>query len=358
MASAAAASARVCTQCARSYELWGPELSCTCGAPLRWLPAHPAASVSDAAGTGIWRYAPLLPPVTKENRVTLGEAITPTIEHHGVSLKLDFLLPTGSFKDRGASVLVACARELRVEAAVADSSGNAGAALAAYFARAGIPLTVFVPGAASSPKVRQAEHYGARVERVAGGRDAATSAARDYAERTGAFYASHAWSPFFLAGMRTLAWELNQELRGSPATVVVPVGAGTLALGLYEGFALLDQSPRLVGVQAERCSPLAHAFRGGDPAAVAWHPSVAAGICIPNPPRAREILDAFANSAGDIVTVTEREIEAAHTELASAGIYVEKTSAAAWAGAAKVSKGAADNDVIVVLTGSGLKEGA
>ena len=359
-ATAAVEGERSCRRCGRSYAVWGPELHCTCGGPLAWIgPGAPP----DAAADGIWRYAELLPPVSTGHRITLGEAVTPVLHVDDLVLKLDYLLPTGSFKDRGAAVLASCALEAGVTAAVADSSGNAGASLAAYLASAGVPLTVFVPRGSSSPKVDQARRYGARVEEVEGGRAAASRAALLFARSRGAFYASHAWSPFFLAGMRTVAFELAAQLGPGLPAVVAPVGAGTLLLGLAQGFELLrdrgeiDAVPKLLAVQAAACAPLADAFAAGrdevDPAK-SWGTSLAGGINIADPPRAAEILAAVRASGGAIVTVEEDEIAAAREALAHRGVLVEHTSAAAWAGA--VGAAAAPEGAAVVLTGFGLKE--
>jgi threonine synthase len=280
----------------------------------------------------------------------------------GLTCKLDYLLPTGSFKDRGAAVLASCALEAGVANAVADSSGNAGASLAAYFASAGVPLTVFVPQGSSSPKVGQARRYGADVVEVDGGRAAATSAAREFARTRGAYYASHAQSPFFLAGTRTLAYELAEQLGPDLPTVVTPLGAGTIVLGLYQGFSVLlergviEAMPRLVGVQAAACAPLAEAFaagRGTVDHGRTWGHSIASGINIADPPRAAEILAAVRACGGAVDTVTEDEIVTARAELACRGVLVESTAAAAWAAARR----GASEPAVVILTGFGLKEG-
>jgi len=354
---AAAAEGRFCPRCGRSFALWGLEVACTaCGGPLEW---HGAAS-DVTAGAGLWRYAEILPPVSVEHRLTLGEGVTPLLELDGLVCKLDYLLPTGSFKDRGAAVLASTALEAGARAAVADSSGNAGSSLAAYFAAAGVPLTVFVPAGSASPKVAQTHSYGAEVVEVEGDRSAASAAARAHVAETGAFYASHAWSPFFIAGMRTVAFELVEQLGPDLPAVVAPAGAGTLLLGLYDGFRLLTERgdlpalPQLIAVQAEACAPLADAFARGlddvDPGR-AWHHSVAGGINIASPPRGREILRAVRESGGAIVAVTEDAIVAARARLLRRGVFAEHTAAAAWAGSTEAPPGAA-----VVLTGFGLKE--
>src|SRR5215475_4214792 len=120
---ASAAGHRSCSRCGRSYELWGLEVACACGGPLDWVPA---ARPQVEQGAGLWRFAELLPPVAPGNRLTLGEPETPVLEVGGFLCKLDQLMPTGSFKDRGAAILASCALEAAVTSAVVDSSGNAG----------------------------------------------------------------------------------------------------------------------------------------------------------------------------------------------------------------------------------------
>jgi threonine synthase len=352
---------RECPGCGSSYELFGAEPACVCGNPLSWV--EEGAAADPGSSTGIWRYADLLPPVSVQNRLSLGEETTPLVAFGELSCKLDYLLPSGSVKDRGAAVLASCALEARAAEAAADSSGNAGSALAAYFAAGGIPLTVFVPAGASSPKVAQTRRYGADVREVDGDRAAASEAARSFAAERGAFYASHAWSPFFPAGMRTLAAELVSQLGADVPAVVAPVGAGTLLLGVHQGFARLEarglvKAPALFGVQAAACAPLADAFAEAredvDPAR-SWGRSIAEGINIAQPPRASEILKAVRSSGGAIVTVEEAEILVAQGDLARRGILTEATSAAAVAGARRLGP-RLPTGAVVVLTGFGLKE--
>jgi threonine synthase len=197
------------------------------------------------------------------------------------------------------------------------------------------------------------------VIRVRGGRSAAAVAARQHAEASGAFHLRHGSSEAFLAGTATVAFELWEQLGGTaPPAVVVPVGAGTLLLGLAQGFTALqavgriESLPRLYGVQAERFAPLARALRG-QPAGE-LQPTVAEGICVADPPRRDQILDAVRRSGGDLLTVPEEAIAGARDELARGGVYVEPTSAVAHAALPSVPGPRAD--VVVVVTGSGLKQ--
>ncbi len=283
-----------------------------------------------------------------------------------VTFKVEAALPTGSFKDRGSSVMVSRLAERGVERIVVDSSGNAGASVAAYCARAGIDCLIFAPATASPAKLGQIEAYGASVELVPGPRSASADAARE-AAANGAVYTSHAWSPLFLAGTRTFAFELWEQLgRTAPDAVVVPVGSGTLLLGACLGFedlraaGLAERVPRVFGVQVDACAPLARAAETGaaEPVDVAQGPSAADGIMIARPPRGREILAAVRRSGGTILAVGEDALWSALAALGGSGLYVEPTSAVAAAGASHLLETGLigpEHRVAVGLTGSGLK---
>lgn len=312
----------------------------------------------------LWRYEEVLP--LSSPTTTLGEGRTPLVPlTDTVSAKLDFLMPTLSFKDRGAVMLSELARRLSPARVVADSSGNAGTAVAAYCARAGLPCTVYVPEGTSPKKTEQIRAHGARLEIVAGDREATALAARTAADAPGTFYASHVFNPYFLHGTKTYVYELWEDLGGRlPDAIAVPVGNGTLLLGAALAVAelreqgLIDTRPALIAVQAEAVSPLAEAFRAGaddllDSRARALSPTLAEGIAIPRPPRARAILAAVRESGGTFLTVTEDQIRAAQLDLATRGFYVETTGVACWAAVG----GWTDRSVVVPLCGAGLKTG-
>ncbi|MEV6549695.1 pyridoxal-phosphate dependent enzyme [Streptomyces sp. NPDC051597] len=314
----------------------------------------------------LWRYAEALP-LDGPPPVTLGEGRTPLTPLTGtVSAKLDFLMPTLSFKDRGAVVLAELARRLAPERVIADSSGNAGTSFAAYMARAGLPTTVYVPEATSPKKVEQIAAHGARVERVPGDREATARAARRAADTPGTFYASHVFNPYFLHGTKTYVYELWEDLGGRlPASIVVPVGNGTLLLGaalataeLY-AHGLIPERPALIAVQAEAVSPLATAFRADaeEPADAAAADTLAEGIAIPRPPRGRQILRAVRASGGTFLTVTEDQLRTAQLDLAGRGLFVESTGVACWAAISASPGVLGDGDAVVPLCGAGLKTG-
>ncbi|MFC8273365.1 threonine synthase [Streptomyces sp. NPDC057271] len=314
----------------------------------------------------LWRYEEALPLATGAPRVTLGEGRTPLVPlTDGISAKLDFLMPTLSFKDRGAVMLAELALRLSPSRVLADSSGNAGTAIAAYCARAGLDCVVYVPEGTSAKKLEQMRAHGAHVTVVPGDREATARAARDAADEPGTFYASHVYNPHFLHGTKTYVYELWEDLGGRlPDTLVVPVGNGTLLLGaalaveeLY-GHGLIDSRPALIAVQAEAVAPLAEAFAAGaddllEPADV--RPTLAEGIAIPNPPRAAQILRAVRATDGTFLTVTEDQLHAAQVDLARRGLFVEATGVACWA-AVRATPARAGLTVLP-LCGAGAKTG-
>jgi threonine synthase len=322
----------------------------------------------DAAVSSLWRYRKALL-VDAAAAVTLGEGWTPLARAQWdgipVLIKLDYLMPSGSFKDRGMTVMVTYLKSRGVTAVLEDSSGNAGASLSAYCAAAGIRCRVLVPETASYPKIAQIAACGAEVVTIKGSRQDVANAA--LAMSRDIFYASHNWQPFFAEGTKTLAYELWEQLEfRAPDNVVVPVGYGANVLGCDRGFSELLRAgeiarmPRLYGVQAANCAPYYAAFRAGVdhfvPAPVA--PTIAEGIASSKPTRMREVLAPVRASGGEIVAVTEEEIVRALAGLARMGYYVEPTSAAAAAGLSQlIARGVIGRGetTVLVLTGSGLK---
>ncbi|MFE0171410.1 threonine synthase [Streptomyces sp. NPDC059002] len=312
----------------------------------------------------LWRYAECLP--LPAPSISLHEGRTPLVElAGGISAKLDFLMPTLSFKDRGAVMLAALAQRLGPDRVVADSSGNAGTSVAAYCARAGLPCTVYVPAGTSSKKLEQIGAHGARLEVVEGDRESAAAAARAAADQPGTFYASHVHNPYFLQGTKTYVHELWEDLGGRlPDALVVPVGNGTLLLGAalavreLHAAGLIAKAPALYAVQSAAVAPLAAAWRadaadltGETPAA----PTLAEGIAITRPPRARQILRAVRGLGGGFFTVTENQIRSAQLDLAARGLYVESTGVACWAAVREGALG--ERTAVVPLCGAGAKTG-
>lgn len=316
---------------------------------------------------GIWRYKAAFSVPDQAPQITLGEGNTPLVwaEVFGreVGFKLESLNPTGSFKDRGSAVLLSWLLAAGVDQAVEDSSGNAGASFAAYASRAGIKGKVFVPAYASGPKRTQIESYGSEVIAVPGPRSQAAEAVLAEVNQ-GAVYASHAYLPHGTAGIATIAYELWEDLGSSPGTVLVPVGHGSLLLGIYLGFQALARNghisrlPRLVGIQAASIDPLYQAFLSGEDRH-SVHPegkTLAEGVAISDPYHGEQVLEAVRESGGTFLHVEEDRIKADQGSLAELGIYAELSSGLVWDGLRQLPPTMPD-PVICVITGHGLKSG-
>lgn len=315
----------------------------------------------------MWRYREALPIQANASPVTLGEGMTPLIERtwgrHSVHFKLDYLCPSGSFKDRGNSILVTNATEMEIDHVLEDSSGNAGASMAAYAAAAGLRCDVYVPEQTSPGKVTQAAAHGAHVAKIVGNRRDTAIAAEKAADSV--YYASHNWNPLFLEGVKTVAFEIWEQLGWQrPDQVVVPAGYGSLILGCYLGFSLLKEQgliarlPRLVAVQTAACSPLARAWAAGwnDVPPVEPEPTMAEGIVCTQPLRGQALLKAVRTSGGEILAIEEDAIWQGLQDLASSGFYVEPTSAVVAAALDLLkNEGRLHGCTVAVLSGTGLK---
>ena len=351
------------------YSISEPRWRSDAGAPLMITPlAGIGRNMIDARERSLWRYAAALP-VDVPDPITMGEGLTPLVSRgwSGVPVlfKLEWFSPTGSFKDRGASVMVSILRGQGVTRLLEDSSGNGGAAIAAYAAAGGMAAKILVPASTPADKTVQMRSYGAEVELVPGTRqDASDAAARQAAT---ILYAGHNWQPFFLQGTKTLAYELWEDLKfNAPDNIIIPTGAGSNVMGCDIGFGELlrrgeiASRPRLFAAQPENCAPLHAGFEAGsnDLAPVEVRPTIADGASIAKPVRAREVLAAVWRSGGATVAVSEAEIEAALLELGRIGLYVEPTSALAAAGFTKLlERGVVQprETTVLVLTGVGLK---
>ena len=312
----------------------------------------------------------------EEKIVSLGEGQTPSVSldrlAHKLGMrnlhgKLEFQSPTASFKDRGTTVLVSVLKEFDVTEVVEDSSGNAGASLAAYAARAGIVAHIFAPSTAPQAKIRQIKVYGAQTHLIEGPREAAYHAALSYGDQRNLCYASHNQSPYFLEGTKTMAYEIVSQFEGRmPRHIVMPVGNGSLIIGAWKGFAELQASgaiediPHLHCIQAEAVKPIVAAFRGEEWAPQPGARMVAGGISVAQPPRLEQVLDVLTNTGGVALAVGENAILRWQGILArEEGIYCEPTSAAAFAGLEELLRRghiSPDESVLVAITGLGLKD--
>ncbi len=360
----------LCKQCGKTYPIASKRYTCECGSLFhlsysKTVPAFGALKNDHS----LWRYRSALPPFEEKTikRITMGEGGTPVIrldEH--LFGKADYLMPTLSFKDRGAAMLAALMVETGVRRCAIDSSGNAATAVAAYAARAGIATEVFVPSSTSEKKLTQIEAHGGRIHLIEGSRDQTARATIDFVNGSEIFYASHIFNPFFWEGTKTYVYELFEQLGSLPDVLIVPVGNGTLLMGVYialkelEAWNLIDSHPLVIALQAAGCAPLARAYEQGSlsPRAVPVSPTLAEGIATGEPARGAQILEAVHDLGGRFVTVTEEEILTSHGDLARMGVYVEHTAAAnlaAYRVALKQDPTLADKKALIPLTGAGLK---
>jgi threonine synthase len=359
-----------CSICGRKSDLTPEWWRCDCGAP--WEPAHLPRLDPQKIRTGaysLWRYGEFLGLDIDRPVQPMGVGWTPLVPVNlfgrRVHLKLEYLSPSGSFKDRGVCVMAQQLHYMGVTTVVEDSSGNAGASLAAHAARLGLRAQIFVPAYASPGKKAQIAVYGADVVSVEGPRIAAGKAAQEaIGPRTA--YASHAYHPAYLVGQMTAAWELWEQLgRKSPDWIFLPAAQGGQFLGYWFGFkrlvmaGLAEKLPRLVAVQPARIAPIVNAVAGGldhIPSLEASGPTVAEGAAVPRPVRDWRILEALSETGGQALAMDEEEIMAARDVMAQLGYFIEPTSALGPAGFQQLMDAVDPEDMVVLpLTGTGLK---
>ena len=360
----------VCSECSATRPADMRALACAeCAAPLDVGYLDPSARSVEIGGLRMPVPFHAAAPI-----VAMGEGNTPVVALPFVADavgcaavlgKLEFMNPTGSFKDRGTATMLSVALENGVRAVVEDSSGNAGASVAAYSARAGIAAHVFAPETAPAAKMGQIRVYDAATHPTPGPREASTDAAVGYARAGGIVYASHNLSPYFVEGTKTFGYEVATQVSPAPDHIVIPVGNGSLLLGTWKAYRELmasgavDAMPKLHAVQADAVMPIAAEFAGES-----WKPSdattIAGGISVGAPPRSRQVLRALRDSGGTAVAVADERIAAWQRLLAAReGVFAEPTSAAAFAGLETLTeRGAIGNDdtVLVPVTGFGLKD--
>ncbi len=356
----------VCSKCGKSYPDVGTPYKCSCGGVYDYIefPAYQKDQF-DLTLPGLWKYRSSFGPGAMPV-VSLGEGNTPLIEtefnSQPVWLKLEYLNPTASYKDRGSAVLTSFLVSRGVTSAIEDSSGNAGASFAAYAARAGVEGKIFIPSSASGPKRHQIEAYGAKVHLIPGPRSEAARAVREEAEN-GQTYASHAFMPFGLPGIATIAYEIVEQMDGkAPGTVIAPLGHGGLLYGLIQGFtalrkaAVVDNEPFYVGVQTVGCAPIFNAFQNHE--FTLREPiesdTIAEGVRVSSPVRGEAILKRLTNGRGCILAVNDFQLKKAYLEIAEKGFFVEPTSALVWAALPEIV-GKNPGPIVLILTGSGLK---
>lgn len=356
----------ICAKCGIKYELITKKYYCDCGGlfKLDYKAKFDLAKIHRDRWN-IFRYSEFLPLQTDYESLTLGEGMTPIIEYKdNILLKVDYAMPTLSFKDRGAVVVIGLCRQLGVKSVFQDSSGNAGNSIAAYSARCGIECEIFVPKGTSPKKISMIESHGAKVNVVDGNRDATAKACREKAFSGDNFYASHVYNPFFYQGTKTYIYEIFEQLGRVPDNLIIPLGNGTLFIGVIIALeelmdsGYIENMPKILAVQTERCAPIYQGYinKSSIPLKITPIETLAEGIAIGEPMRGEEILEYIYKYNVEVIVAREDSIISAQDELAKSGLFVETTTAA---NLSAYYDYIADNnlsgDVLITLCGAGLK---
>lgn len=343
-----------CLRCGRTYE--GFKIMCECGGTLEYIREKKGSfeELLKREFLDVRRYFNFLP-IKEEFSPRLALPITPVVERkiEGVNVlfKLEYLMPSGSFKDRGTYVTLAKLKEEGIREVTLDSSGNAALSLALFAKSEGIKAHIFIPKHTSEGKKRLLKLLGVEVHEVEGSRMEVHEKAKGF--RKGV-YISHWYNPYFLEGTKTAAYEVYEQIGGVDYSLI-PTGSGSLFLGLYKGFSELNelektQIPRMIAVQGRGYESLCKRSKERS--------RLAEGIAIPEPPRREQMLKALKESNGACVSVGDEEITKATKDLISMGFLVEPTSATAYAAfKLLLEEGYFEKGVkvLIPLTGSGLK---
>lgn len=358
----------ICQQCAQSAPVSTRQAKCDCGGlwTLDYQPPRFDLKEIDRDEWSLFRYRKFIALQDESWRdISLGEGMTPIRRlDKQVLLKMDYFMPTLSFKDRGAAVLISHCKAIGVDTVVQDSSGNAGNSVAAYCAKAGIRCEIFVPEGTSPKKINMIEAHGAQVQIIAGSRDHCADVCRAKVDKEGVYYANHVYNPFFYEGTKTYIYETFEQLGRIPKHIVVPVGNGTLFIGVMKGLehllvsGVIEEMPTIIALQSEYCDPLLQAAQKErdviEPTALKT--TIAEGIAIGQPMRAREILAYARKYPVRFVHAPEDRILAARDMLAKKGIYCEHTTAANYAAYLHYGEqyGVVE-DCLITMCGAGLK---
>ena len=376
-----------CSSCGRGHEPGRLHNVCeACGKPL--LAGYDLAAAGAALTTSVlaqrpdaslWRYREVLPVRDPAHVVSLGEGFTPLLPAPRLGARLglnrlyvkdEALNPTGTFKARGMAVAVSMAKELGARTLMVPSAGNAGGALAAYAARAGLPAHVFMPADSPRANVVECEQAGAEVTLVDGLIDECGRRSAEHARATGGFDVSTLREPYRVEGKKTMGYELAEQLDWRlPDVIVYPTGGGTGLIGMWKAFDELAalgwvdprRRPRMVSVQATGCAPIVTAFHAGAQVGseVTDAATIAAGLRVPRAIGDFIMLDVLRRSGGTAIAVSDEAMLAAVRELDRLeGIFPAPEGAACVPAVRElVAAGAIqpDEQVVVFNTGSGLK---
>ncbi len=373
-----------CTKCDRRSEPGRDATLCTCGAPLFARYDTAGAALEMRPGhlalrePSLWRYREVLPLEDLEERVTLGEGSTPLVPapRLGEKLGLPKLLvkeegvnPTGSFKARGLAMAVSMARHFGATDVCLPTAGSAGAALAAYAARAGLRAHVFLPQDAARLFAMETRAYGADLVMVDGSLADAARLSTQAAREHGWYECATFKEPYRVEGKKTMGYELAEQLEWAlPDAVVYPTGGGAGLVGLWKAFSemtemgfLSSRCPRLYAVQAEGCAPIVKAFAEGLEEATPWEgaTTLAHGLRVPKPFGDFLILRALRESHGAAIAVSDAEIvQGVKDGAAGEGLFMAPEGGACVAAARKLKASghiSPEDAVVLFDTGSGYK---
>lgn len=358
----------ICSKCNTKEKVTTKKASCDCGGlwKLDYTPKLFNENLIDTKTWGMFRYRAFMPIIDNTwEDISMGEGMTPIVNlDEDVMLKMDYLMPTLSYKDRGAAMLISHCKSIGVDSVVQDSSGNAGNSVAAYCARAKIKCEIFVPEGTSPKKIDMIKSHGGKVNVVEGSRDHCADVCRQKVENEGVYYANHVYNPFFYEGTKTYIYEVYEQLGRIPENIIVPIGNGTLFIGIIKGLEELlrsgsiEKMPQIIGVQSENCNPIKKAVdkNKSQPENITPLPTLAEGIAIGKPMRGEEILEYIYKYQIKIIDAPEDKILEAREFLAKNGVYCEHTTAANYAAYIKYNE---ENeklkDTLIPMTGAGLK---
>ncbi len=315
----------------------------------------------------MWRYLSVLPVVAEEDIVTLGEGITPLLpsrSERNVYLKDESKNPTRSFKSRGMAVAVTMAKKLGAKSLAAPTAGNAGAALSAYGARAGLPVFVAMPKDTPVSIIDECRGYGAHVELVEGLITDAARRVQQFIAENGGFDLSTLKEPYRVEGKKIMGYELLEDLGRLPDVILYPTGGGTGLIGMWKAFDEMERlgwigshRPRMWSVQTSGCAPIVRAFEQNLETAPEWESprTTAWGLRVPRAVGDRLMLAALRDSGGGAIAVEESRIEPAAAALRKAeGIDAGPETGAAWVALSELrSRGAIGTDDVVVVFNTG-----
>ena len=373
-----------CSLCGQRFDIDTVQTLCSCGGPILVdYDLEQAAKITNrdqlrAAGPSMWRYRTVLPVRDDCNIISLGEGGTPLLCSYRLGHELglkelyfkdETVNPTGSFKARGLGMAVSRARELGIDRVIIPTAGNAGSAVAAYAARAGMQCKIVMPRDVPAPFLVDGVYHGAEIELVEGTIADCGRRATELVREDGWFSVATLKEPYRIEGKKTMGYELAEQFDYVlPDVIIYPTGGGTGLIGMWKAFDEMEalgwidsRRPRMVSVQADGCAPIPRAYERGDEHAEPWeHPStLAAGLRVPGAVGDFLMLRAIRKSNGTAIAVSDEEIMNETKALAaSEGIFSSPEGGASLAALKRMLSDNAvrpSDRVVVFITGSGYK---